>query len=197
MSEDRELGRLIDAALGTYADPRPDENLAERVLARLADEPSPRPRRAWLPWAAIALPAAICLLLLVHSGPGTPRTQAVPPLQSAQFHSPASIAVLPHPRAARPRDTSRQVNRSPLPRHLIAATTLPQPLPKLNVFPTPVPLTPQERALAAYVAQTPEAQRKALAQSERQPMLAIVASFRAMPLKTLNLDAINYANTNF
>lgn len=58
MPEERDLDRFVDAALGTYADRCLDENLAERILTRLANESAPQQRRAWLPWAAVALPAA-------------------------------------------------------------------------------------------------------------------------------------------
>ncbi len=192
MPEDRDLDRFIDAALETYADPRLDENLAERVLTRLANEPAPQPRLVWLPWAAIAFPAAICLLLLVRSGPGITKPHAAPPIPSAQLHNPAGISVRPHWHAAHPPETARQINRIAPHRHPLAATTAPQPLPKLDVFPTPTPLTRQERALAVYVAHTPQAEQEALAQSEQEPMPLTVASIHVMPLEAPD----NGANTN-
>jgi hypothetical protein len=183
MSEDRDLDQLIDAALGTYSDSSADANLAGRVLARLADEPAPGQRRGWLLWAAVAFPASICVLLLVHSGPGIRKPQAAPPIQTAQLHNPAVISVPPHPHATRGAERARPIHRAaPNPHPLVAATAA-QPLPKLDVFPTPTPPTPQERALAVYVAQAPKAEQQALAQSEQELVPLTVASMRVMPLE--------------
>jgi hypothetical protein len=41
-------------------------------------------------------------------------------------------------------------------------------LPKLNVFPTPQPLTPSEKALVTYIAHAPEAERNALVDAQKQ-----------------------------
>ncbi len=65
-------------------------------------------------------------------------------------------------------------------------------LPKLDVFPTPTPPTPQERALADYVAHAPPAAQQALAESEQGQVPLPLASVHA-----LSLDALNEGtNTN-
>jgi hypothetical protein len=192
MTEDRDLDRFVDAALGTYGDSFADENLAERVLARLTHEPASQPRFRWLPCAAVAFPAAICLLMLVHSGPRITKPHAAPTSQSALLHNPAGISVDQHPPAATRPETAWQINRAASHRHPMATTAGSQPLPKLDVFPTPTPLTRQERALAVYIAHTPQTEQAALAQSEQEPMPVTVASMHVMPLEAPDSGA----NTN-
>ena len=183
MSEDRDLDGLIDAALGTYGDSPADAHLAGRVLARLANEPARRPRLGWLAWSAVALPAAVCLLLLFVSGPRTTKRRIITTTQRAQVPTRADVSVPPHPQPARGGEKARTIHRvGPSPQLVVAAAT-PQPLPKLDVFPAPTPLSPQERALAVYVAQTPQAEQQALAQSEQQENPLTVASIHVMPLE--------------
>lgn len=103
-------------------------------------------------------------------------------MQGAQLHNPAGISV----HAALPPETTRQIDRTAPHRQLLAATAVPQPLPKLDVFPTPTPLTRQERVLAVYIAHAPRLEQEALSQSEQEPMPLTVASIHVMPLKAPN-----------
>jgi hypothetical protein len=43
-----------------------------------------------------------------------------------------------------------------------STTSAPQPLPKLDVFPTPQPLSPQEQQLAEFAQQGPPAEKQAV-----------------------------------
>lgn len=192
MSEDRDLDGLIDAALGTYGDSPADAHLAGRVLARLANEPARRPRLGWLAWSAVALPAAVCVLLLVHFGPWTKKSGVAAPIESAQAHAPAEIAVPAHAHEAPRGERKRTIHRGASHPNALVTATAPQPLPKLDVFPTPTPPTPQERALAVYVAHAPQAEQQALAQSEQQETPLTVASIHVMPLEAPDEGA----NTN-
>jgi hypothetical protein len=197
MPEEHDLDRWIDEALGTYADPPQDgdfdANLAGRILTRIAQEPAPHPRLRWLPWAAVAFPAAIiCLLLLIPSSPKSTTPRATPAAQSARFRTSADISVRPTLRTGLPSATARQAYRTAGLPHSLVATTEPQPLPKLDVFPTPTPLTSQERALATYVAHSPLAAQQALAQSEQEQSPLTVASVHVISLDALDEDA----NTN-
>src|SRR5258708_16679208 len=56
-------------------------------------------------------------------------------------------------------------------------------LPKLDVFPSPQPLTPQEQALVVFVAQAPETERKAVAEAQQKIKAPIsVAPIHIPPL---------------
>ncbi len=180
MREKDDLDVLLDSALSTYADPGQDSRLdsgldsglAQRILARIAAvresaERTPATRRRWLPWA-IALPAAACVLLFIVLGPKivqqpSSRTTAVAhsPEQSAALSAPTTAA-RPEPvhRTRRPTSKAQSV-----PLHRAAPPT---PLPKLDIFPTPQPLTPEERALVIVATQIPESQRQALVEAQRQ-----------------------------
>ncbi len=200
MPEDRDFDRMIDAALGTYADSSADANLADRVLSRLANEPAPQPRLRWLPWTAVALPAGVCLLWLIHFGPGITRRHVAPPIQSARLRHPAAISTRPYPHPAPGVETAQQINRATPHPHPAAVATAQQPLPKLDVFPTPTPLTRQERALAMYVAHTPQAAQQALARSEQEQVPLTVASIHVLQVESIPVMPLEApdegANTN-
>jgi hypothetical protein len=183
MPDARDLDHMIDAALGTYADASTDEGIAQRVLARLAHEPAPPRRLRWAAWMAVPIPAVLCLLLLVRFVPRIANRPPAQAAQSAHVDRAASIASQLRPHAAAP--THRAAHRS----RQIAAATVSQPLPKLDVFPTPALPSSQERALAVYVAHIPPAAQQALAQSELEPMPLTVASMHFTPVKVADLDA--------
>ena len=160
-----ELDRLIDSALGTYAEPAANGQLAQRVLARVAER-AHRRGPMWLPWA-IALPvAAGLLLLLVLSGskpaqhPVDRANQAVPSPPLSNHIDASESPSTPHPVPAKRVTASR-------PRRAETATQS-KPLPKLDVFPTPQPLTPAEKTLESYTAHASEAERKALVEAQKR-----------------------------
>lgn len=195
MREKDDLDVLLNSALASYADAGADSGLEKRVLAALEDtrsSPQHNPffatRKRWLPWA-IALPVAACLLLwiaivnfkqtpsmktqLAHESHETPAaTRVGPPAKhpTGQKESAGKTVVL------KGHDLSRAINRAVstralapegCPSHSIAGTTC-APLPKLDVFPTPQPLTMQEQALVVVATQTPTPELRALIEAENQ-----------------------------
>lgn len=147
---DDELDRELDAALARYWVVEPRPGLEERVLANLRNAPAEVPRRAWWRWSLAAAVAAIVVVALalawrsnktsrpvVASHPST--TEGTPELgtqvgsnalgNGARQHG-------PHP----PRKIGS--SRAPV---VVAA------VPKLDQFPSPQPLTEEERILADYV----------------------------------------------
>jgi hypothetical protein len=199
MCDDNKLDQLLDAALSTYAEPGPNSGpnsgLEERVLAHLAvaratTEASPIPvpllrpgkgatnRRRWLPWA-IALPAAACLLLIFFM-------QKTAPLRSSRaeqgFTQPPYAAMRAENSLA---PKSASAHHKPL-RQTVARMTQPAPLPKLDVFPTPRPLTAEEQALAVFISHASDSERKALIESQKQFQAPIsIAAIRIPPLEPL------------
>jgi len=164
-----ELDLLLESALTTYADPGPDSGLEQRILTRVSAGAATRPRRHWLLWA-IALPAAACLLPLFLS---TPKHRYPPSGHAAPAH-PAQVAplVAAHTgaqpayhleapqRLAKP---ARQTQAQP-----ITLAAKPAPYPKLDVFPTPRPLTHAEQALAVFAVRAPEPERESLVKAQEQ-----------------------------
>ena len=170
MREKDDLDLLIDSALATYADPGPESGLEDRVLVTLAAVRTETPRERvrwrsrWLPWA-VALPIAAGLLFLWLS----PRRDK--PLPASEPQEARSAAL----RAIAPRANSSSGVRPEVPHrhavHVAQPTTPVQtaqaaPLPKLDVFPTPQPLTAEERALVLVVTQTPLPAREALVEAQ-------------------------------
>jgi hypothetical protein len=199
MCDDNNLDQILDAALSTYADPGPNSGLDDRVLAHIAAarptakaEPVPfkhstravpllRPgkdamnRRRWLPWA-IALPVAACLLLIFFM----PKDAPLHSNQTNQASPPAPLAAM----CAEAPETGT-MHRKP---HLqpVARAAQPAPLPKLDVFPTPRPLTTEEQALIVFISRASDSERKALIESQEQLQAPIsIAAIRIPPLEPL------------
>lgn len=160
---DREFDLLVRSALATYAEPASESDLVHGILARVAAESAPAPARRWLPWA-IALPVAAGLLMLAFL------------FGSRQMHMPARDQNQAHI-SQRPYNATVQTGSSatqdssrthraktrvirPRPRPVLIAAK-PEPVPKLDVFPTPQPPTPAERAFVAFAAGAPESEREA------------------------------------
>jgi hypothetical protein len=176
MREKDDLDLLIDSALVTYADPGPDSGLEDRLLATLStvrtetSRVRTRWRRRWLPWA-VALPIAAGLLLFWLS-PRREKPRQTSEPQQAREGAPTAIAPhvnsssevrprLPH-RSEVPHKPAVRVAQPALPVQTAQAASLP----KLDVFPTPQPLTEEERALVVVVTQTPLPAREALVEAQ-------------------------------
>jgi hypothetical protein len=147
---------LLDAALARHrsADPRP--GLEGRVLAHLRAEPRPAPwfRWGWLP----ALASVAALMLAVGAfyaarrgvvpervSPMVARTAEQPPVAAPP--APAELSVPPRqPRPAVPRLEQPQ----PVQVAVVVAS------PRRPQFPTPAPLSEQEKLLLRYVSETPK-----------------------------------------
>ncbi|HEV2322494.1 MAG TPA: hypothetical protein VGS10_00965, partial [Terracidiphilus sp.] len=157
-------------------------------LNRIASEAASAPRRRWLPWG-MALPIAAGLLLFLvlfyrganHPPTTSPRHAQVTPRSLA---APAEAANRP---VSRP-DLTRRIEspaRIPRPRQ-VAAVDRSAPLPKLEVFPTPHPVTRQERALAQFAARAPQPVQEALARSLEQGVPLTVPSIHTLPVATVH-----------
>jgi hypothetical protein len=180
MRENDDLDLLLDAALKTYAESEASPSLEQRVLARIAAEPSVAPRTRWLPWA-IAVPLAACLLVVALFFSQQHRA----PIQTALTPSAPSSPLAALPAAPHPAQVHRARTRSPLhsaPPILLANRNV--PLPKLDVFPTPQPLNAEERTLVVIATQTPVPLRKALVDAQSQPDAPLhIAEIRIPPIE--------------
>jgi hypothetical protein len=187
MADDRELDLILDSALKTYAEPNP--GLEDRVLSAITEVHSlvrvPSPGRRWLVWA-FALPAAACLLLLVFLIKRAPQSNAdLPPkthqpIQTATSPTQGTPTLPPHP------VLTYRVSRSTFAAKLgtTRAVAKSVPLPKRDLFPTPQPLTPEEQALCAFATQTPEKQRQAILDAQKNNDVPLnLAAIRIPPLE--------------
>jgi len=152
--QDRDdLERALDSALASYVEPEPSSGLEARILASTTRADSRPNSLRWLPWAIPAL-AALLLLAIFLTHRGTVRHEKLPvaiglpgPRPSISSPPPAVASVqTPPPRPVLPR--LARLN------HVIALER--PPLPKLEVFPTPTPLSPEEQALVILVNRDPK-----------------------------------------
>ncbi len=143
--EERErlVNRLLDEALSPQpVAPRP--GLEERILARLQVQPAPRP---WWQWAWVPVAAAVIVaigLYLTHR----PQPMAPPVARTTPSVTPASAPKpAPAPRVAQ-KPRPRSVMRAPV---AVAA----KPLARQEVFPSPTPVTQEEKLLLALRSRHP------------------------------------------
>ncbi len=145
-----ELDRLIDGALAGYSDAEALAGLEGRVLNRV--RAARARRRRWFAWAAVAAVAAS--VVVVGIVVRVERRVVRKPVEMVQAKHAFPTAVARMPRLIPKRVSVKRSGR-------------PKPLPKLEQFPSPAPLTEQERALVALARQDPEELGK-FAEMERQ-----------------------------
>ena len=167
-----ELDRTLDAALANYTAVEPRPGLNERVLANLRAERARAPMRFWWRWgfaaAVLVIGAALAWRTAKPSHPvlvnRPAETQPAPTQAPQPAHAGAETVLARVPPV-------RKQNRRPIPTKQAAD-------PKLDVFPSPQPLTDEELALARYVRNFPgDAKRVAQAQeaSEREVLAKMQA----------------------
>jgi hypothetical protein len=181
MRGDDRVDEVIDAALRTYAEPRemPDARVAvARVLAQVESAES---RKRFWTWAAM-VPAVTCLLMVILVSMwwmGRSRVQEIAWVPKApgvmRAEKPGRIAVLElsHSGARKP----AHQNGAP------AVAVVWERLPKMDVFPSPRPLTAEERALVVFAAQASPETKKQVVEAEKHvgdPI--VIAELKIAPL---------------
>lgn len=169
-----ELDRKIDAALATYADPAENINpsaLAAKVLATGREQ---RQGIRWWRWGLVAaVPALAALLILLY----LPAKLKMEPLR-------LSIAAPPVPQPVvslipEKQPVSHTEVRTSHASHVAAPSEEP---PKLDVFPTPRPLSEQEKLMVAFVQDAPQEAQKQAAQDSGPIQPIAIADLTIPPL---------------
>ncbi|HEX5423947.1 MAG TPA: hypothetical protein VFW94_10385, partial [Candidatus Acidoferrales bacterium] len=192
-----------DSALATYADPGPDSGadrgLEQRILTRIAAERHGPTRRRWLAWA-VGLPAAAILLLF--AGLSIARRTYAPSPASQQGHISSQHLPRWNQQAAEKRGNDLyQGTTSVVPKkhskeqRALASEAAPhsrraaraaqaERLPKLDVFPTPQPLSPEEQALVIFAADANKSERESLVIAQQQANAPLhIAAIHIKPLQ--------------
>ena len=146
-----ELDKILDTALASYSQEEPQPGLHDRVLSRIRAAGESR-KFAWLPWA-MAVPIFACILFLVVT---LWSKRGLAPKAS----KPAPIIAKAVPAPPVPMETVRVAVRRQKPKRFR--------FPKREQFPTPTPLTAEERALLAFIARSPKQAQKLLADARRR-----------------------------
>jgi hypothetical protein len=147
-----ELDRTLDAALAKYASAEPREGLEERVLANLRAANTRSAQSAWWNWRFAVIAAVLAIAAVAV-------WQWNKPMQTPIANHPSTIRQAPvgpdlahqDGNSAQPIKSARWLRPRHRPQHETVAAN-----PKLDVFPSPLPLSEQEKILASYVSQYPK-----------------------------------------
>ena len=160
--EDRFVERLLDKTLARLGEHGTEPGLEARILARLQSEPA---RTQWLDgrWKLAALLAAAAITAAAVVSVFQPRARQ----ENPTVRKTLTVATPRRQPATTPKSKSRRVSKSETPRYPLAATE-----PRLSVFPSPTPLTRQEKILLNLVEH-----------NDRQALLALAQPASAGPLR--------------
>lgn len=153
-----DLDRMLDAALSKYAAAEPRAGLEDRVLANLRAEQVRVPDRAWWRWSVIAVVVAVSVVGLVLTRRSDKQSHPV------VANRPVVTTQPPKERAMQTVSNAQRSGVRPVPTNALGKVTVPPPPPtvaiarppKLDQFPSPQPLSEQEKILQNYVAENPE-----------------------------------------
>jgi hypothetical protein len=163
MERERDVERWLDSALIQFGKAEPRAGLESRVFANLqAERNRLASRRRWW-WAVGAATALAAVVLAVWVGESARERNPGSTAGNSTRHREEvrrSMRPRPAPQAAAPQVAAIQVTRPA--REVAQRRPANRPIrpvagtPKLAQFPSPQPLSEQERILASYVAQYPE-----------------------------------------
>jgi len=140
--QEKQLDHLLDSLLANYADAEPRPGFETR-LRTVLHEPKPTFRFGWLWAGAAAAVMAVAIFAIYNSRPA--ELPPPPTIEAAKPPVLLPIRPIPAPHVSQKRHGLRV---EPLP--LTADVG-----PRQEVFPTPIPLSEQERLLLRYLAGTP------------------------------------------
>jgi hypothetical protein len=157
---DNSLDTRIEDAIRTYAEPAevPEARPVALKLLEQAREAGPRPQWPLWRWA---IPAAVCLIAMAIAAVWLLRTPRFPDVA----RTPAPPRIVAQTKTAAPLTRRAPLSAAKRPHRVLAAKS--RPLPKLDVFPTPTPLSPQEKALVAFARHAPLAVQRAVLQDQQ------------------------------
>ena len=189
--DDDELEALLDAALTSYARAEREDEAAARVQARtMAAVRGSTFSVKKIAWALWALPVAAVLVLAALLVPEMLskgyRGATVVREMGAGVVAQRTIAPMVEPREAE----IRRVDMTPRRGHSAAKhRDVPEILPKLEVFPTPRPLTAEEVAFMKFAAAQTKQADHATAPPDPQPIVPLtIAAIEIQPLDTSSKD---------
>jgi hypothetical protein len=148
-----DLDRALDGALAKYAAVEPRAGLEERIRANLRSADAPTGAPAWWNWRIAAALAAVLVIAASlawrwNKASHRPIVLHRPEVQQAPI---APYRSSDEPAFASQRKPARHRMTKPRSQPQVAAVE-----PKLDVFPSPLPLSEQEKILSFYVEEYPE-----------------------------------------
>jgi hypothetical protein len=166
MNHNQQLDNILDEALSTYRDAEPLAGIEDRVLQRITARCETKRRLWWRSSAAVACAAIITLVAYValrHSvevpvqhatqRPQVPVTVAKSDDQPSVATQSVRAAEPSPPKTSKPKSATAIAAPSPV---ASASERKPHAIPAPDQFPTPTPLSAEERALLALARTQPE-----------------------------------------
>jgi hypothetical protein len=152
------LDRRIDAALKEYGAAEPRSGLAERILANLRTESMRSAGWHWRNWPTIAVLSTAVMLVAIFLA----RHLGEPTGAIVAHRSPTAMTNSAAGQVASDGTSSRAAPKSPVRNKEKFGSSARRggpekaAAPKLDVFPSPLPLSEQEKMLASYVSEYPK-----------------------------------------
>jgi hypothetical protein len=176
-----QIDDMLDSLLANYSSAEPRPGLETRILANLRDAEEKEAAHGWwhFKWLWAGVVAAAIIIAVVMIGR---RHRVAPPTHVIVKTSPAipQPEIQPHAPAA-PKETAKVYRRKP---SVIAPIQQNATL-ALNkrpaVFPTPTPLSEQEKLLLSYLAGTPREEVIAQSHSDEPPVVGDQDQTEAIP----------------
>ena len=179
-----QIDDMLDSLLANYSSAEPRPGLETRILANLRDEAEKQTAQGWWNfkwlWAGMVAAAIIVAAVLISG-----RHRVAPPTNVVvKTSQPApQPEIQPHAPIAR-KETARVHRRKPsAPKRQQNATLALSQRPA--VFPTPTPLSEQEKLLLSYVAGTPREEVIAQSHPDEPPVVGDQDQTEAIPDLTL------------
>jgi hypothetical protein len=177
--KDRQMDEMLDSMLANYSSAEPRPGLETRIMANLREAEKKAPQGSWnfkWIWAGM-VPAVIIIAAVLISG----RHRVAPPTNVVVKTSPTvpQPEIQPHAPIA-PKETARIYWRKPraTKQQQNATLALSQ---RPAVFPTPTPLSEQEKLLLSYLAGTPREELIAQSHPDEPPVVGDQDRTEAIP----------------
>lgn len=162
-NHDQFAERWLDQALARYSEAEPRTGFEARILANLASAPEPQPRRWLFKLVPVACAAAIAIAIAISV---IPRVRTSPVLPPQHVTATGSVPRLETTAPVASATTTRQRRSTPTRTH--NARLLPRPEPRRPQFPSPAPISEQERLLLLYATATPQQELSNLLESQKK-----------------------------
>jgi hypothetical protein len=178
--ERMKIDDMLDSLLASYSSAEPRPGLETRILASLRETPEKETAQGWWNfkwlWAGMVTAAIIVAAVLIGG-----RHRVAPPTHVIVKTSPAIPQPDIQPRAPAVRNETVRIR----PRKSLAPTRPQNAALALNerpaVFPTPTPLSEQEKLLLSYLAGTPREQVIAESHPDEPPVVGDQDQAEAIP----------------
>jgi hypothetical protein len=188
--ENKHLDELLDSALSAYSAAEPEPGLETRILSQLREAEIKEAPQLWnFKWVSAGAAVIAAVLLLVLSRVSH-HPAAIPDNTVAHTERPASSQTAVKQKLPGTKNGRHYRPQKHAPVHVEnAALPLNQ---RPSVFPSPSPLSEQERLLLSYYARTPREELVAQSNPEEPPVIGDDESNIAIP----NLISVPQKSSN-